>query len=236
MPNEFEDQYGDDPEVSRLLREQLPRHAPPAHLRATITRALEPRRRARSMAWLSPALSALATAMIMLMWLAPSLPTTTADPIHQLLQAVITEHARSLVWGASQPDVVPTALPWAMEESGVAMNWVFAGDDQLQLVNAHPTYVEGHRAIALIYQDSHGHTVTYVMLPGATMTIPERGRVQIDRWRPLVQRDSGFSFIVWKQQGLVCALVSDLVSESDLNRFKQYFVKVRSSTEPFAPF
>ena len=44
--------------------------------------------------------------------------------------------------------------------------------------------------------------------------------------------EGGFSLILWKQQGLLCALVSDLVSEDDLARLKQYYVKVRSSTEP----
>jgi hypothetical protein len=55
----------------------------------------------------------------------------------------------------------------------------------------------------------------------------------VDRWRPLVRKENGFSLIVWRQQGLLCVLVSDLVSENDLNRFKEYFVKVRSSTEPY---
>jgi len=36
---------------------------------------------------------------------------------------------------------------------------------------------------------------------------------------------------VWKQAGLVCVMVSDLVSDADLGRFKEYFIKVRSSTE-----
>jgi len=46
-----------------------------------------------------------------------------------------------------------------------------------------------------------------------------------------VTKDNGFSLIVWKQSGLVCVMVSDLVSDDDLSRFKDYFVKVRSSTE-----
>ncbi len=58
--------------------------------------------------------------------------------------------------------------------------------------------------------------------------------MQIDRWRPLVRKESGFSMIMWKQQGLLCVLVSDLVSDDDLGKLKEYFVKVRSSTEPYA--
>ena len=37
---------------------------------------------------------------------------------------------------------------------------------------------------------------------------------------------------MWKQQGLFCVLVADLVSDDDLARLKQYFVKVRSATRP----
>ena len=48
--------------------------------------------------------------------------------------------------------------------------------------------------------------------------------------------ESGFSLIIWKQQNLLCVLVSDLVSDADLAKFKEYFVKVRSSTEPYAVY
>ena len=56
--------------------------------------------------------------------------------------------------------------------------------------------------------------------------------MQIDRWRPLLrQKNDGFSLIVWRQAGLVCVMASDLVSEGDVGRLKQYFAKVRASTE-----
>ena len=75
--------------------------------------------------------------------------------------------------------------------------------------------------------------MTYLILPAPTLALPERGRVQIDRWKPLVRTENGFSMILWKQQGLLCVLVSDLVSESDLRKLKEYFIKVRSSSEPY---
>ncbi|PYO38270.1 MAG: hypothetical protein DMD86_00595 [Candidatus Rokuibacteriota bacterium] len=196
MADEVEDRSGDDAALRRLLRERLPRHPPPPHLRAAII----------------------------------------GDPIRLLARVVISEHARTILWGESRPDVVPAALPRAMEESGVALSWVFTGDDRIQLVNAQPIYLEGRRAIELAYRDADGHAVTYVILPAGTLTLPERGRVQIDRWRPLIRMESGFSLIIWKQQNLLCVLVSDLVSDADLAKFKEYFVKVRSSTEPYAVY
>jgi hypothetical protein len=236
MTDDIEDWPGDDATLGRLLRERLPRHAPPPALRAAIIRvAGRDRSRSRwAVLWAPPAAAAFATALIMLLVVAPSLRTSaSSDPIRALEHAVVSEHARTILWGETRADVVPAVLPRAMEESGVALSWVFAGDDSLQLVNAQPTYLEGRRGIELTYRDTDGHAVTYLVLPVTNLVIPERGRVRIGDWRPLVRADAGFSFIIWKQQNLLCLLVSDLVSDADLAKLKQYFVKVRSSTEPY---
>ena len=228
---------GDDAEMGRALR-ALPRHAAPARFRSAVAAALAPpARRVGLSTWLASAASALAMAMIMLLWIAPGLPPTASpDPLRPLTRAVINEHSRTILWGESRPDVVPTVLPRAMDESGVSLNWVFTGDDHIQLINAQPIYLEGRRGMELAYQDADGHTVTYLILPLPALVLPERGRVQIDRWRPLVRKDSGFTMIMWKQQGLLCVLISDLVSDDDVGKLKGYFVKVRSSTEPYATY
>lgn len=227
----------DDGEMGRLLRERLPRHPATPVLRAAVAEALMLDGAPRSwwVFWLPPACSAVATALVMLLWIAPSLPSAPpVDPAQLVARAVLAGHARNVFWGESRSDVVPAALPRAIEESGVGLNWVFTGDEEIQLVNAKPTYLEGRRGIELTYQDVAGHTVTYVIVPGGTVALPERGRVQIDRWRPVVKKENGFSLIMWRQQSLLCVMASDLVSDDDLSRFKQYFVKVRSSTDPYA--
>lgn len=239
MSDPMDGQHGEDALIGRLLRERLPRHAPPARLRVAIIKAVSatPVGPRRVMQWMAPMASALAMAMIMLLWLVPSLPTLGAsDPVRRLSQAVISEHARAILWGEPRADLIPAVLPRAMEESGVALNWVFTGDPQIQLLDAQATYLEGRRGIELAYRDAQGHTVSYVVLPAGTLALPERGRVQIDRWKPLVRKEGGFSLILWKQQELLCVLVSDLVSDNDLDKLKQYFVKVRSSTEPYAVY
>ena len=237
--NESTERHEDDGGIGRLLRERLPRHPAPPVLRAAVVEALMPGRPRQPWwaLWLPPAFSAVATALIMLLYLAPSLPLAPgADPVLLVTRAVLAEHARNVFWGETRSDVVPAVLPRAMEESGVALSWVFTGDEDIQLINAKPTYLEGRRGIELAYQDVAGHTVTYIIMPVGSVTLPERGRVQIDRWRPVVKRENGFSLIMWRQQGLLCVMASDLVSEEDLARFKQYFVKVRSSTEPYAVY
>jgi anti-sigma factor RsiW len=239
MTSDRSDEREDDGGMGRILRERLKRHPAPPALRAAVVEALLPgRARPRGWTlWLPPAFSAVATALVMLLWLAPTLPSAPGIDSAQLVErAVLAEHARNVFWGEARADVVPAALPRAIQESGVELNWVFTGDEDIQLIDAKPTYLEGRRGIELAYQDSAGHTITYVIVPGGNVTLPERGRVQIDRWKPLVKKDGGFSLIMWRQQALLCVMASDLVSDEDLARFKEYFVKVRSSTEPYVVY
>jgi hypothetical protein len=236
---ELRDQAGDDPVVTRLLRERLPRYPAAPRLRASVMQALEPESRTRRWRmWLAPALSAAATAMVAALLVAPRLPSAPAgvDPLQLVVHAAVAEQAHNMAWGEARPDVAPAILARAMEESGIPLTWVFLGDDELQFVNARATLVQGHRALALAYLTRDGHAVTYVMLPGAAIALPDRGRIQIDRYRPVLRQVNGFSLILWKQQGLLCALVSDLVSEEDLGRLKQHFVKVRAGTEPYTVY
>ena len=182
MAGGLDGHHGDDAEIVRALS-ALPRYPAPGGFRSALAEALAPpsARRARASFWFAPAASALAMAMIMLLWIAPSLPTAAAsDPLRPLARAVINEHSRTILWGESRPDVVTLVLPRAMDESGVALNWVFAGDDHIQLVNAQPIYLEGRRGMELAYQDVDGHTVTYVD-PAASRARAARAGPRADR-------------------------------------------------------
>jgi hypothetical protein len=156
-----------------------------------------------------------------------------ADPTERLVRSVVAEHTRALMWGARRPELVPTALPWLTQESGIGLTRFFVGDDRLVFVGAEPVYLEGRRGMALYYRDGDGHLVTYAVLPAPGLPIPESRRVPIqNRWRPALMSDSGFSAWVWRQGDLACFIVSDMVSESDVEHFKDYFARLRVSTEP----
>ena len=229
-PDELREDPGEEARFRRLLAEHLPRHAAPPHLRATILQAAAPPRRAF---WWAPALSGLATAMVLGLVALPLLPRGgEPDPLQSTVRAVLSEHARSLMWGEARPEAVPAALARVMEQTGIGLSWFFQGDDEIQLINAEPLVVEGRRALTLTYKDTEGHTLTYTLLPGAGVTLPKGGRVKIDGFQPLLTQIDGWSIFVWKQKDLACFLVSDLVSEQDLARFKQVFLKVRQGTEP----
>jgi hypothetical protein len=220
-----------DEAIGRQLASELPRYTAPARLRAAVLEAASPA--PARMPWLTPALAALATAAVMALFYVPLLPRLVpTDPVQRIVRAVVSEHTRVLMWGARRPDIVPASLPWLTQETGIGLSSVFSGDEQLRLQAAEPVYLEQRRGLALYYFDVDGHRVTYIVLPAPGLAVPEARRVKIGRWRPAMINESGFSVWVWKQGDLGCFMVSDMVSETDIANFKDYFVRVRSATEP----
>jgi hypothetical protein len=221
-----------DEQLGRRLAAELPRYTAPASLRVAIVEAQRPST-SRRPAWLSPLLAAAATAMVLAMFMLPVLPRIQpSDPVDLMVRAVVSEHSRALMWGARQSQVIPTALPWLQAQSGIGLSSAFVGDDMLTFVSAEPVYLLRQRGLAVHYRDVDGHLVTYIALPAEDLKVPDRERVQIDRYRPALVKDSGFVTWVWRQRDVACFLVSDMVSIDDLERFKDYFVRVRVATEP----
>ncbi len=223
----------DDEALGRRLASELPRYTAPARLRVSIVDAAD--HPARRPVWLAPLIAAAATALALVLFLIPVLPRIEpTDPVQQVVRAVVNEHSRALMWGARQPQILPAGLPWLTQETGIDLRRAFAGDDRLSLVAAEPVYLTRQRGLAVHYRDVDGHLVSYIMLPAErSFAMSERDRVQIDgRFKPMLKRDSGFVTWVWKQGDVACFLVSDMVSQDDLERFKDYFVRVRVATEP----
>lgn len=220
----------DEREVSRLLTERLPRHAAPAWLSRRVHDAMAPRVRH---AWWWAASAAVATAMLMVLLLLPSLPRSApADPLQPIVRAVLSQHTRILLWSEVRPEAVPARLPRLMEETRIGLSRVFMGDDEVRLLGVEPVVFENRWGLAFFYEDPEGHTVTLVVLPGQGLSVPDRNRVPVQGFRPMLSSINGFSVFVWKQGPLAFFLISDLVSERDLTRFRQHFLRVRSATEP----
>jgi hypothetical protein len=224
-----------DEQFGRRLAADLPRHAAPPHLRRAILASTRPR--PARIPWLAPAVTALATALVMALFVVPTLPRIVPpNPTDRLVRAVVSEHTRTLMWGARGGDVVTAAVPDLSAATGVSLTRMFVGDDRLTLVGTEPVYVDRHRGIAIHYRDVDGHLVTYVAVPAAGISVPDRERVQVDRWRPALLRDSGFAAWLWRQGDIACLIVADMVSESERDKFKDYFVRLRLATEPVSAY
>ena len=222
----------DDEALGRRLASELPRYTAPARLRVSIVEATD---RPRRPVWFAPFIAAAATALALVLFMLPVLPRIApAEPVQQMVRAVVNEHSRALMWGTRQAQILPAGLPWLTQETGIDLRRAFAGDDRLTFMSAEPVYLTRQRGLALHYRDVDGHLVSYIMLPAdRSFTMTESDRVQIQgRWRPMLKRDAGFVTWVWKQGDIACFLVSDMVSQDDLERFKDYFVRVRVATEP----
>ena len=224
-----------DEELGRRLAAELPRHAAPAHLSRAIRAALPARAPQRP--WLAPTVAALATALLLLLVFMPMMSRVQpTDPTERLVRAVVSEHTRVLMWGVRHGDVVPATLPELSRETGVALTRSFIGDDQLTLVAAEPIYVDRRRGIAIHCRDTEGHLVSYMAVPGTGVAIPDRDRVQVDRFRPALVRDSGYATWLWRQGDVACVIVSDRVSDAELETFKDHFKRLRAATEPLPAY
>jgi hypothetical protein len=219
-----------DTDLGARLARELPRHTAPARLRAAVADAVEPARR-RWSAWLSPLFAAAATALVLGLVGPPSVSRAPVpDATEALLRSVINHHSRVIIWGARAP--VPPG-PELTSYSGLRLVQRFGGDDLLQFVDAEPVYLNLTRGLALHYRDVDDHLVTYVALTVPDFKVPDRDRVAItEKMRPALMRENGFSSWVWRQGEVACFIVSDRVSKAELDRVKQYFLRVRPATDP----
>lgn len=216
--------------LSRLLAERLPSYPAPAHLRRQIREAMAPR--LGYFEWRTPAAAAVATALLMVLLLLPALPRSLSpNPLQLIIRAVLSEHTRSLLWGEPNPEAVPLALPRLMEETRIRLTRVFLGDDEVSLLGVEPVVLENRWGLAFYYKDPDDHMLSYLVIPGHGLSLPDRKRIRIDGFRPMLDRIDGFSVFIWKQEGLALFLISDLVSENDLARFRKYFLRIRNTTE-----
>jgi hypothetical protein len=224
-----------DEELGRRLATELPRRSAPPHLARAI-RAAIPARSPRP-AWLAPSVAALAMALLLVLAFVPMLPRfVPSDPTERLVRAAVSEHTRTLLWGARHGDVVLATLPELSRETGVNLTRTFIGDEQLTLVGAEPVYVDRRRGIGIHYRDPDGHLVSYIAVPAEGVRVPDARRVLIDRWRPALVRDNGFAAWLWRQGEVACLIVSDRVSDAEMETFKDYFKRLRSSTEPLPAY
>src|SRR5512143_1746960 len=181
-----------DAEVRARVRREAPRYTAPPALRERIRTLLAdsalaqtaPARSGGWRAWL-PGLRwtvgslAGATAAVLLLgvgwlWMAK-------DPVSVLLDRAVDEHAEYVKDTMTRPAADPAAVMRALQgKVGYAVERVFPGDAQQQLVAGKVSDLPGARAATFVYRDGAGRYTTLFLLPGAGVDIPAKGRMPIE--------------------------------------------------------
>src|SRR5262249_59579006 len=95
-----------DDALGARLRTELRRYTAPAYLRGSIGESAEPPR-ARP-AWLTPALTAAATALVLVLLSIPFLPRILpADPTERLVRSGLAAHPPPPLWGSPRAPRMP---------------------------------------------------------------------------------------------------------------------------------
>jgi len=214
--------------VTRLVR-QLPRSPAPAGLARAVRRLA--RARPAPLVWLArPWVAAAVAALVVAALLAPWIQVRLSrsdDPVERVLQSGVAEHTRLLLQlQAATGQVADPAEAFATVRSltDVQLPWVFAGDAELTLMEARPTMIANRKAAAVVLRDPAWFITTYFAMPGKDLPPPpEKGRVQIEQYRPYMRQVDGFNVIYWKQGEYAYLMVSDL----DTPRCQKLFLKMR---------
>jgi anti-sigma factor RsiW len=178
--------------------------------------------------WVAAAVAAVLVAGVLGPW-AYFRGARPEDPLERVLQSGIAEHSRLLLQLQAQTHegrlVSDPAETFATVQAltNVTVPWVFAGDEELTLMEARPTVIASRKAAAVVLRDRSWFITTYFAMPGKDLPMPDKGRVQIDRYRPYMRQADGFSIVYWKQGEYAHLMISDL----DPPRCQALFLKMR---------
>ncbi|HEY7678836.1 MAG TPA: zf-HC2 domain-containing protein [Candidatus Methylomirabilis sp.] len=219
--------------TARLAR--ATRHGAPAGLRERIAAALRaqaaerPSRPWAAWRWrpLAPAAAGAAVAVLLAVPLTWWLVARPPAPILVLVREVAQEHERgeyTAAWARSpgEPEAALAHLSTWMDV-GFPKPPMAGGD--LTLVSARPAYLLDRKAAAFVYRNTAGRMVTLLVFRGADVQLPERGRVQVDKFKPYFGSADGYTLCVWKQKDVGFSMVGKL-SQADL---AQAFLNIRRS-------
>jgi mycothiol system anti-sigma-R factor len=219
--------------TARLAR--ATRHRAPAGLRDRVAAALraeaaeQPSRRLAAWRWrpLVPAAAGAAVAVLLAVPLTWWLVARPPAPILVLAREVAQEHGRgesTAAWERS-PETPEAALAYLSTWMDVAFPKPPVAGGDLTLVGARPTFLFERKAVAFVYRDAGGRLVTLLVFRGADVQLPERGRIQVDKFKPYFGSADGYTLCVWKQKDVGFSMVGKLSQEE----LAQDFLKIRRS-------
>ena len=176
--------------------------------------------------WVAAALAALVVAAVLAPWV--HFRQRPADVVEALIQSGVAEHRRILLELEAAPHAVddPDALFARVRSvSEVELPKILAGAGELRLLIAKPTLLESRKTAAAALRYPTSPVTTYFILPGKDLPMIEKGRVQIEQYRPHMREVNGFNVVYWKQKDMAYLMVSGL----DREGCQKLYLKMRKA-------
>jgi anti-sigma factor RsiW len=204
--------------LQRLIRQRLPREAPPAGLRARIEASVGMRRPRVQPTWRALAASSALTAVVASgatsIVLAPTSLVLAPERTEPVREAVVAGHIRSLM--APQPfDVASsdkhTVKPWFNGKIPEAPRVVDLARDDFPLAGGRLDVVGQTPAPTLVYRHrKHLISLTEVPAPGQPNAAP------------VLRTVDGYNVLDWTDDGVAYWAISDMAA-ADLDKFARLF-------------
>ena len=177
--------------------------------------------------WVAAAVAALVVAAVLSPWLRRP-AEQPVDIVETLIQSGVAEHRRILL----ELEVLPVAVddPDALfarvrSVSEVELPKILAGTGELRLLIAKPTLLASRKTAAAALRYPTSPVTTYFILPGKDLPMIEKGRVQIEQYRPHMREVNGFNVVYWKQKDMAYLMVSGL----DREGCQKLYLKMRKA-------
>jgi anti-sigma factor RsiW len=202
-----------DEQLSSLLEGRLPKRPAPASLRRALEAQWPARpRRARTLGRTFVAMAAGAAVAVLASyaWRA-STPDKTmlAEAVNDHLRVLYSEHPLEVESGG-----VHQVKPWFEGRVDFAPVTGFGGDDDFPLEGGAVSYFLDRKAATYVYKHRL-HVITLFVFRAEGLKWASGGLVPIGRARASVETSRGFHVLLWREDDLGYALVSD-VDEHEL--------------------
>jgi hypothetical protein len=144
-----------------------------------------------------------------------------------LLDRAVDEHVEYVKETMTRPAADPVVVMRELRAKlDYAIDPVFSGDAQQQLVAGMVSDLRDQRAATFIYRNALGRYTTLFLLPEAGVVIPAEGRLPIETFKPYHRVVAGRQLLLWKQGRHAYLLVSDL----DQAGSASMFLKIRKTS------
>ena len=174
------------------------------------------RRTPRSRGWTVPLASACAAAALAVVVTRVTDPRSTrsaadlaSEAVNDHLRVVASTHPIDIESGG-----IHQVKPWFSGRLDFAPRVTFSGDADFPLLGGSVGYVHERKA-AVFHFRRHLHAITLLVFPADGLPWSERDGKRLGRLSVLEQLSRGFSVLLWRDDGLGYALVSD-VNRADM--------------------